>query len=298
MIVGPMFGGELAARHGLSAPFTAAALLSLVGVVFALLRLPEYLPAASRAALRPAGNAAGAGTGTGDGLRDFAALLCRAPALSWYMAASGLANFGLGAYSSVQAFWAREALNWGARDLGRFMSFTGIALVVAQGGMLPLLRKAIRSHEGCLAQGCLLLNAVKVAAFALAPHGGWVYAFTAIGAAGSCGNTVLRSLLSNCAGEKQQGLLSGGTAALGAAAQTAGAVVGSQVLAMALRSGAPSGAPMLLSAAAFVLAAACVARAPAAAGEAKRGAEDGGLVVAGKRLSDHEAGLPSEAEGM
>merc|ERR550534_704466 len=167
MMIGPMIGGELIARVGSAAPFAFAAALSLVSFVYMALFLPEYLPAHRRANDGP-GNGA---RGSRAPWRELVALLGRSPGLSWYLAATAFANAGLGAYSSTQAFWAREALAWGARDLGRFISVTGIFVAIVQGGLLPMLQARFVGREGRLAQLCLVLNAAKVCAYGSATDG-------------------------------------------------------------------------------------------------------------------------------
>mmetsp|Transcript_88146 Transcript_88146/g.247964 ORF Transcript_88146/g.247964 Transcript_88146/m.247964 type:complete len:446 (-) Transcript_88146:236-1573(-) len=261
IIVGPVLGGELAARLGHNAPFVFAALLSAASILYMAAFLPEYLPVECTAIQKTQ-------SGTKSPLqlfREVATLLAQTPELTWYMAATAMAQMGMGAFTSILPFWAHEALSWGAQDLGLFMSVNGVVIIVAHGCLLPLLERAAHGRERHLAQVCLVLSAAQMSAYGFASETGWVYVATVVGVGGSCGSTVLRGLVSRRVSQKQQGLIAGGSSALCAAAQTVGALVGSQALAMALRGGFTAGLPLQLCAVCLMISAICVAPARSAA---------------------------------
>jgi len=253
MVIGPAIGGELAALNEV-APFAAGCALGGASLLFLMTRMPEYLPESQR-------RKAASRVRMADMLRGYWQLLAEAPGLAWYTAAASLGSTGVGIFSSVQALWSQEVLGWGGQDLGRFISMVGLTLMLAQSILLPYLLSLMKGREIKLTQCCFMIHSAKFVAYGLAPSGRWVHLSAFLGTAGLCSFPLLRSLTSKCTGPAQTGLLAGGSSAVSTASQVFGSIVGSQVFGLAMRHGLPLSLPAYLTAACFVLSAACVARA-------------------------------------
>lgn len=270
VIVGPAVGGELAAWGG-TVPLMVGCGVACCAFLFLSTSVPEYLPKSERSQ-RTAAN-----SGLGRMLLEFMQLLSQSPGLRWHVAATMLAQMALGSFGAVQPLWASQALGWGGRDLGRFISLAGLTMVVAHGVLLPMLLKVMQGREPALAQLCLLIQACRLTFYGLAPNGSWVYLVLIVTTGGMCHTPVLRSLCSRSAGQHQQGLLSGGTAAVGTAAQVLGSLLGSSVFSATLRHGLPLSLAHYVSACFFILAAACVSQGIAVEAKQKAASEEKGL---------------------
>lgn len=256
MVIGPAIGGELAARSG-AAPFVGASLVFAVSLTYMVCCLPEYLPPGRRAEIDL--GAAAKIQGPGMMVKSFAKMLQQSRPLIWYIMASALSSMATGVVGSTQALWAKESFGWDGRMMGLHMSIAGLCLMGAQAFLLPPLLRIMAGHEAELAQLCYVLYALKLAAYGLAPSGFWVNFALVVSTPSYCCVAVLRSLMSRCAGESQQGLLAGGSSALGTAASVIGALAGSHALAVALQEGLPLGTPVFLGAVCMLLSAVCVA---------------------------------------
>jgi len=251
---GPAAGGELFAWRG-TAPFAAAALLGCVGFVYQVLFMPEYLPASCRNTC-PKKKAASV---TSLPL-DFLKLLRSQRSLIWYVAAAALYSLGSTSYSAVQPLWVKEAFNWDGRMIGRYSSVLGVTLMFSQLTLKQFLGM-LGGNETVLAQGALIVNAVKLVAYSLAPNGYWVFALLVACTPGLGCVSILRSLCTKAVPESQQGLLGGALAALSTSVSVLGALIGSKLLANAQEQGGFLGTFLLFSASSFVLATACLTKA-------------------------------------
>ncbi|CAE8609352.1 unnamed protein product, partial [Polarella glacialis] len=252
LVLGPAVGGELSFAVSRGAPFVASAVLSCGSLVLAC-RMPEYLPTARRRAKM--------GGGVLETLRAFRHLLRRDRRLSWYLSAFSLSGAGISAFLSVRILWARHYFGWDGREIGRMLACYGMTVVAAQFLLLPLLLWRMQGREHLVAQICLLVHCAGFAAYSLAPSAAWVYAALLLGTAGNCSVPVLQGLCSRCVADEEHALLSRVASMLSTASQVAGALIGSGLFAASLRGCVSQHALLAFTAACFVLATACVARA-------------------------------------
>eukprot|EP00929_Paragymnodinium_shiwhaense_P039993 TRINITY_DN20921_c0_g1_i3.p1 TRINITY_DN20921_c0_g1~~TRINITY_DN20921_c0_g1_i3.p1 ORF type:complete len:448 (-),score=101.00 TRINITY_DN20921_c0_g1_i3:418-1761(-) len=254
MVVGPALGGELVAWRSF-APFAAAAVLGSLALTYQVLCMPEYLPASRRNSGPQKKPPSVVSLPVG-----FLNLLRSQKSLVWYVAASALYNLGGTSYSSVQPLWVKEAFGWDGRAIGKYTSVVGLTLMLSQ-LTLPQLLGVFKGNELLVAQCCCLVNVMKMLSYSMAPSGGWVFVFLLISTPGMGAVSIMKSLCTKAAKDSQQGLLSGGMAALSTSVSVLGALIGSKLLATAQEQGHFLGTFMLFSAGSFVLATACLRRA-------------------------------------
>jgi len=248
-IAGPALGGELSQRNR-TAPFAAAAGISFLSLTYTLVRLPEYL-AGSRRQNEPRVRLRYV-------LSQFGALLSGSRTLVWYLVAYALSGLGLSAFLSTRILWTRSLFGWDGREIGRITALYGLSLVTAQFLLLPLLLYLLQGREALLAQLCLLVQTSRFLAYLFAPSGSWVLVALVFSTAGICSVPVLQALCSRHVPEEQQALLSGGASALNTATQAVGAIIGSQLFAMAQHGATRPGSHLAFCSACFALAAGCI----------------------------------------
>eukprot|EP00928_Gymnodinium_smaydae_P045625 TRINITY_DN30389_c0_g1_i1.p1 TRINITY_DN30389_c0_g1~~TRINITY_DN30389_c0_g1_i1.p1 ORF type:complete len:477 (-),score=41.46 TRINITY_DN30389_c0_g1_i1:151-1581(-) len=246
--IGPLTGGYLANIDG-RAPFAVGTLISVINLLYSSYQIPEYHLVKNN------------GKGK-DARSSFWCILkgvTTSSSTAWYVGASMLASAGMGAVTGVQVLWLREVFGWQGRDVGMFLSCTGL-LMTSQSVILPKLLRLLGNQESCVAQLGLLITAAKFVAFGLAPSGSWLYFAHVLGAAGNCSVAPLRSLCSAGVPKSQQGSLSAIVSGFSTIAQVLGSLFGSHVFAMSLRDGAPLGGTLFVGAIFHALAALCVVR--------------------------------------
>mmetsp|Transcript_104709 Transcript_104709/g.295005 ORF Transcript_104709/g.295005 Transcript_104709/m.295005 type:complete len:486 (-) Transcript_104709:101-1558(-) len=248
LIIGPTIGGELSELNRVL-PFVFAAAISVCSILLVGSCMPEYLPKARRN--QP-------GFGVVQSLGAFGRLIAKDKRLMWYMLTIASSSLGMSAFITIRTPWAQNLFGWDGHEIGRVVSLYGVTLMAAQFVVLPLLLRVMQGREGLLVQFCLLVHTARFTAYSIAPTGSWLYPTMVLSTAGSCSVPVLQALCSRCVQEGEQGLLSGGASALNTAFQAIGSIVGSEVYASTLRGGACANAQLMLSAACFAVAAACV----------------------------------------
>jgi DHA1 family tetracycline resistance protein-like MFS transporter len=250
MVVGPVIGGHLAAIDG-RAPFAAASILYLISLFYMFLQLPEYYSKRDP-------NSSNSRASSSSVVKH---LLMTSPSTLWYIGASVFSSMGVGAFGSVQVLWLRSAFGWDGQQVGKFISLSGLLVIVSQSVILPRLLQRLKGCEPLVAQMGLMITAAKLVAYGLAPSGLWLYAFQLSGVACTCAIAPLRSLCTKAVPESHQGAVTGIISALSTAAQVIGSIVGSQVFATSLRMGFHVGSALFVAAACYCLAFACVVHA-------------------------------------
>jgi DHA1 family tetracycline resistance protein-like MFS transporter len=210
-IVGPLIGVVLSG-YGPHVPALVAGGLALGSTLLAWWRLPESLPASTRAtptaprelnAFAPLRMALGRGS-----LRPL-------------LIATFLANFAMAALRSHFAFFTFATLAFSQRDTSTVIAFLGVMMVVAQGG---LVRQAVRrwGDHGTLVIGL----AVSVAGFAglsVSTTPFMLYVMVAITAVGvGLGTPTMAALVSHRSGAVEQGVMLGAAQAAASLAQIVG----------------------------------------------------------------------------
>ncbi|CAE8614101.1 unnamed protein product [Polarella glacialis] len=258
LVIGPMLGGALGVHYGNAAPFACAALLGLVALVVTVATLPEYLPESKRA--HKGGTTAG-GMSRASMVAPVLSLLKESPPLFWYAGAMALCSLGQSLFGTTNALWMKEAFGWDSQDLGRFLAVVGFSVIASQVIVLPFVLRAAKGRESLALKSCLLTNAVKFAAYAMAPNGFWLYMALFLTIPCFCTIPVLTSLCTRHVPASRQGLWSGSISALCTAANIIGALVGSRLFAASLRGLLPLGANLFVAAGCYLAAAAFVSRA-------------------------------------
>ena len=131
-LVGPALGGLLAdvkvGSSAIAAPAFAAASLSIVALVLALVLLKES---------RPDIGSADHGPGRIQSLRETFAN----PGLRIFIVMAFLVPLSFAGVESTMALWTERAFGWGARDNGYLFSFLGLIAVLTQGALVGRLSR-------------------------------------------------------------------------------------------------------------------------------------------------------------
>lgn len=197
-VIGPGIGGAIGAIDP-KLPFFVAAAFCLINVVLIRLRLPESRRNAgpqhqepnSKSLLWSQGQAA---------LRRL---------ISVYF----LFYLGFNAFNGIFVLAAKDRFNWGPEASGMVLVYVGLVSVIVQGALLPNLLKHYRAER--LSVVGLTLVAAAMLGVASINHGYELY-FTQLLFASGVGLSTpgLRSSMSQCVGESQQGALGGLTQAV------------------------------------------------------------------------------------
>ncbi|HEV7517036.1 MAG TPA: MFS transporter [Thermoanaerobaculia bacterium] len=124
-VLGPAFGAVLSS-HGDRAVGLAAAGLALLNFLFALVWLPESLPAELRSRV---------GKNRWFDVRGFASLAANRP-LFGLLVLYFLVTFCFVLMESTLGLYCQLRFGWGRRQTGLFFVYVGIILVIVQGGLL------------------------------------------------------------------------------------------------------------------------------------------------------------------
>ena len=195
-VLGPVIGGLLG-EYGTRAPFYAAAFLGGVNLIFGYFVLPETVTDRIRRpfSLRRA-NPFGAFRALSrlDGVRRLIFLVF-------------LYEFAFIVYPATWAFFTKEAFGWSPGMVGGSLALFGIGIALVQG---TLIRPALKrfGERGTIIYGI----AFNFAAFVVLSSitSGWMaLAFTPLTALGAVVTPALQGLMSQRAGDDQQGELQG-----------------------------------------------------------------------------------------
>lgn len=195
-VLGPVIGGLLG-EYGTRAPFYAAATLGVLNLAFGFYVLPETVTDKIR---RPfslsRANPFGAFRALGklDGVRRLILLVF-------------LYEFSFIVYPATWAFFTKEAYGWSPGMVGASLAMFGIGIAIVQGG---LIRIALRrfGERGTIIYGITFNFAAFVILTMITT--GWVaLAFIPFTALGAVVTPALQGLMSQRAGDNQQGELQG-----------------------------------------------------------------------------------------
>lgn len=245
--LGPFIGGELS-RWGLAFPIWVAAGLSAANFVLAFFMLPETRREDSERRERTLNPAAF--------LR-----VARHPVIGLGVVLTFVMTVAFAMMESTFALFAEHARDLGAAEVGRMFGVAGVVSIVIQGGLIGRLVK--RFGERMLVPMGLLLLALGLALLPFAPPVlAMVTTFCIIAVGQSVATPSLHSLISQGAGDHEQGFVLGTNQSMSALARVVGPVAGGWLFA-----GLGHSAPFLWSAAillgAFALSFAAVRQATA-----------------------------------
>ncbi|WP_407568681.1 MFS transporter [Deinococcus altitudinis] len=216
-IIGPAIGGLLS-HLGLSAPFYAAAAVSVLNLLWGYFILPESLAPERRSNHFDAAHL--------NPLVPLRSVLVYAP-VRRLIAASMLFILPFSLMQMVSLL-ARDSLGWGPGQVATVFMVVGVADIVAQGLLLPSLLKWLGDRG--VAQLGLGMGVLGMIGLALVPVTGWgvlLYLSVIVFASGEgVFNAALAALLSAGVSEDEQGKVQGGAQGFGSLAQVAGPLAG------------------------------------------------------------------------
>ncbi|GIW06395.1 MAG: tetracycline resistance MFS efflux pump [Dehalococcoidia bacterium] len=214
-VVGPAVGGLLG-QFNLSAPAYAAAALSLVNVVAALLFLPESRAGARTARPRPALRAA-----------------LRQPAGALAIAVFGLVSLGTSVSHPILPLYAKETVGFGPAETGLLFTSMGAVSALSQATIIGRLTRRFGEHVVVLL-GLALLFAGAAAMPPLTVNFGGVgivLGMAIITVAEAITAPAATALVSHAAPLSEQGAILGVGQSAGAGARVVGPLIGAQVFA-------------------------------------------------------------------
>ena len=193
-IIGPGLGGALGALNP-RYPFVVAAVFCIINVILIRLHLPESRQQQSQSDLdqqRQPNPLLTAGSGR---LRKL---------ISIYF----LFYLGFSAFSGIFVLAAKDRFNWGPQPTSLVLVYVGVVAVIVQGALLPKLLKRFRPDR--LSMIGLILVAIAMFGVSVIEQGSSLY-ITQLLFAGGVGLSTpgLRSAMSLCVSEDQQGVLGG-----------------------------------------------------------------------------------------
>ncbi|THF86229.1 TCR/Tet family MFS transporter [Deinococcus sp. KSM4-11] len=217
-IIGPALGGLLS-HLSPSAPFYAAALVSVLNLLWGYFILPESLSPARRtkhfdaAHLNPLTQLRGA---------------LELPVVRRLVTVSVLFILPFSLMQVVLSIMARDSLHWGPGQVSTVFMVVGVCDIVAQGLLLPILLRRLGDRR--VSQLGLSMGVVGMALLALVPTTALptlLYIGVILFASGEgIFNATLASLLSASAPEDAQGRVQGGAQGVQSLAQVAGPLIG------------------------------------------------------------------------
>ena len=143
--IGGLLGGSDAASATLSYPAFAAALLSAIALVLAILILKESLAPENRVgATRP-------------GRIALAQEAFARPQLRHLIILFFLTTTAFAAMESTFALWANAGFGWGPQQVGFLFFYVGIVLVLVQGGLVRVLSRSLGESRMALSGSVLLV---------------------------------------------------------------------------------------------------------------------------------------------
>jgi DHA1 family tetracycline resistance protein-like MFS transporter len=252
-IFGPAIGGVMAGNDPLTAdyrsPALAAAGLSALAWLLAVLRLPESLPAEARAAhlsMPPRRR------------RDELRAALSAPPVGLFIALSFLANFVFAGMESTFALWSRRQFGWGPEQNGYLFAGVGLLTAAMQGGAVGRLARRFGEKRLVVAgAGLLAVGMAGIPASTTVPALAAAMVVVAVGF--GLMSPALNSLISLSIGSEVQGGVFGVARSATTLARVGGPIVAGALFGILGRHW-----PFFAGASVMVLVMAAAARAPAA----------------------------------
>ncbi len=195
-IIGPVIGGVLG-EYGYAVPFIAAAILSLINVIYGYFILPESLPKEKRRTFEwkranPVGSLK---------------LLNRYPLIWSLVIALFLLYISAHANQSTWTFITKEKFAWNESMIGYSLGLIGVMIALVQGLLIrwavPYLGEKKAVYIG------LLFYTLGYLLFALAPSGLYMFLFIVPFVLGGIATPTIQGMIANFVPDNQQGELQG-----------------------------------------------------------------------------------------
>jgi DHA1 family tetracycline resistance protein-like MFS transporter len=215
--LGPVIGGVLGSID-LHLPFWVAGTLALLNTLYGAFVLPESLPHERRQPFdwKRANPVAG--------FRALSQLRGVGP-LVWVIALAGLAQFTM---HMSWVLYTTFKFGWGPKENGWSLFAVGVMAAIVQGGLMRQLLKRFSPRR--LAALGLVSSTVCYAAWGLATEGWMMIAIIVFNLFGFTTVVAIQSLMSNAAGEHEQGRTMGSIASLNSLMGVAAPVIAAALL--------------------------------------------------------------------
>lgn len=215
--LGPVIGGVLGSID-LHLPFYVAGTLALLNTLYGVFVLPESLTAERRQPFdwRRANPVVG--------FKALSQLRGVGP-LVWVLALSGLAQFTM---HMSWVLYTTFKFGWGPKENGWSLFAVGVMAAVVQGGLLKPLLKRFSAQR--LAVWGLISSTLCYAGWGLATEGWMMVVIIGCNVFGFTTVVALQSLMSNAAGDEEQGRTMGSIASLNGLVGVAAPIIGALLL--------------------------------------------------------------------
>ncbi len=200
-IFGPALGGWLG-HYGLRVPFYAAGILTLINWLYGYLILPESLkPENKRDFSWRRSNPIGAL------LELKKQRLVLGLSISYFI--SSIAHQ---VYPSIWVLYTSYRYGWGTKQTGLSLALVGLMAAIVQGG---LTRKIVpRIGERRAAVGGLIIMAIALTGYGLAPQGWMIYGIIVFGSLSGIAVPAIQGMISRTVGDNEQGGIQGSLTSL------------------------------------------------------------------------------------
>jgi len=238
LIIGPLIGGVLG-QYGERIPFYAAAVLSLLNVLYGFFVLPESLKEDNR--------------------RQFSWKTINPIEAMKSIKKEILSPFLIIAFvfialsgHAMQSTWnvyGMEKFHWKADMIGYSLGFFGILMVISQGLLIGLFINKLGQKKSIMI--CLLMYCVSLLLFAFVNASWMAFVVMVPYALGGMATPILQSLISSNVPDHKQGLLQGGLSSIGSITAVFGPLLMTGIFAYFTSGKAPvffSGAPFVFAA--------------------------------------------------
>jgi MFS transporter, DHA1 family, tetracycline resistance protein len=201
-IIGPSLGGVLGYHMGTQAPFIAAAILSLLNLIYGYFVLPESLAPENR---RPFNWKRANPLGS---LKQ----LTKYPVMAGMVVSFLLIYIASHAIQSTWNFFTFEVMQWNESQVGWSLGFVGVMVALVQGLLIRVITPKIGVKRSVYLG--LLLYAFGLLLFSFATEGWMMYAILIPYCLGGIAGPALQSIISAHVPSNEQGELQGGLTSL------------------------------------------------------------------------------------
>lgn len=249
-IFGPALGGWLG-DFGLRVPFYAAGVLTLINWLYGFLILPESLAPGNRRAFSWArSNPAAALLG----LRRHRLVL--GLSISYFI--SGIAHQ---VYPAIWVLYTAYRYDWGTRETGLSLALVGLMAAIVQGGLARFIIPRLGERNSAV--GGLIVMALSMIGYGLAPEGWMIYVIIVFGSLSGVAVPAMQGMISITVGDDEQGGVQGSLTSLQSVAGFTGPILATTIFGFFISQQAPAivpGASFFFSSALAVIAACLAAR--------------------------------------
>jgi DHA1 family tetracycline resistance protein-like MFS transporter len=195
-IFGPALGGWLG-HYGLRVPFYAAGILTLVNWLYGFLILPESLKAENKREFSfKRSNPIGALLQLG-----------RQRLILGLSTSYFISSIAHQVYPSIWVLYTGFRYDWGTKQTGLSLALVGVMAAIVQGGLTRIIIPKIGERRAAVSG--LLIMAVALTGYGLAPRGWMVYIIIVFGSLSGIAVPAIQGMISRTVGDNEQGGIQG-----------------------------------------------------------------------------------------